>query len=108
VAALGNHKGCPYKGIMQKKRQEKVGVVTSNKMQKTVVVTVERQSIEPFYKRVVRHSRTFLAHDEKSQCRPGDRVRIQETRPLSRQKRWRVVEILHKAVQVAPLPEATV
>jgi len=93
---------------MQKQRHEKVGVVTSNKMQKTVVVTVEWQTIHPFYKRVVRHSRSFLAHDEKNECRPGDRVRIQETRPLSRQKRWRVVEVMHKAVQVAPLPEATV
>jgi small subunit ribosomal protein S17 len=93
---------------MQKKRQEKVGLVTGNKMQKTVVVTVERQIIQPFYKRVVRHSKRFLAHDEKNECRPGDRVRIQETRPLSRRKRWRVVEIVTKAVEVAPLPEATV
>ena len=93
---------------MQKRRQEKVGIVTSNKMQKTVVVTVERQIIHPFYKRVVRHSKRFLAHDEKNECRPGDRVRIQETRPRSRSKRWRVVEIVNKAVEVAPLPEGTV
>jgi len=93
---------------MQKQRQEKTGTVTSTKMQKTVVVTVERQIIHPFYKRVVRHSKRFLAHDEKNQCRPGDTVRIQETRPLSRNKRWRVVEILHKAVEVAPLPEGTI
>ena len=82
-------------------------MVTSNKMQKTVVVTVERQVTHPFYKRVVRHSKRFLAHDEKNECRPGDTVRIQETRPLSRNKRWRVVEIVNKAVGVAPLPEAT-
>ena len=93
---------------MQKRRQEKVGIVTSNKMQKTVVVTVERQIIHPLYKRVVRHSKRFLAHDEKNECRPGDTVRIQETRPLSRSKRWRVVEIVNKAVGVAPLPEGTV
>jgi small subunit ribosomal protein S17 len=93
---------------MQKRRKEKVGMVTSNKMQKTVVVTVERQTIHPFYKRVVRHSKRFLAHDEKNECRPGDRVRIQETRPLSRRKRWRVVGIVNKAVGVAPLPEGTV
>ena len=93
---------------MQKKRQEKVGIVTSNKMQKTVVVTVERQIIHPFYKRVVRQSKRFLAHDEKNKCRPGDRVRIQETRPLSRRKRWRVVEIVNKAVEVVPLPEEVV
>ena len=83
-------------------------MVTSNKMQKTVVVTVERQIIHPFYKRVVRHSKRFLAHDEKNECRPGDTVRIQETRPLSRRKRWRVVGIVNKAVGVAPLPEGTV
>jgi len=93
---------------MQKRRQEKVGIVTSNKMQKTVVVTVERQTIHPFYKRVVRHSKRFLAHDEKNECRPGDTVRIQQTRPCSRRKRWRVVEIVNKAVEVAPLPEGTV
>jgi small subunit ribosomal protein S17 len=93
---------------MEKKRQEKVGIVTSNKMQKTVVVTVERQIIHPFYKRVVRHSKRFLAHDEKNECRPGDTVRIEATRPLSRKKRWRVVEIVSKAVEVAPLPEGTV
>ena len=93
---------------MQKKRQEKVGIVTSNKMQKTVVVTVERQIIHPFYRRVVRHSKRFLAHDEKNECRPGDTVRIQETRPYSRRKRWRVVEIVTKAVEVAPLPEGAV
>jgi small subunit ribosomal protein S17 len=93
---------------MQKRRKEKVGIVTSNKMQKTVLVTVERQNIHPLYKRVVRHSKRFLAHDEKNECRPGDTVRIQETRPLSRRKRWRVVGIVNKAVGVAPLPEGTV
>jgi small subunit ribosomal protein S17 len=93
---------------MQKRRKEKLGIVTSSKMQKTVVVTVERQVIHPLYKRVVRHSKRFLAHDEKNECRPGDTVRIQETRPLSRRKRWRVVGIVNKAVGVAPLPEGTV
>ena len=93
---------------MQKRRQEKVGIVTSNKMQKTVVVTVERQIIHPLYKRVVRHSKRFLAHDEKNECRPGDTVRIQETRPLSRRKHWRVVGIVTKAVGVAPPPEGAV
>ena len=82
--------------------------MTSNKMQKTVVVTIERQIIHPFYKRVVRHSKRFLAHDEKNECRPGDTVRIQETRPYSRRKRWRVVGIVNKAVEVAPLPEGTI
>jgi small subunit ribosomal protein S17 len=90
---------------MEKRRQEKVGMVSSNKMQKTVVVTVERQVIHPFYKRVVRRSNKFLAHDEKNECQVGDTVRIEETRPLSRRKRWRVVEIVRKAVQVAPVAE---
>ena len=90
------------------KRQEKLGVVTSNKMQKTVVITVERQITHPLYKRVVRRSKNFLAHDEKNECRPGDWVRIQETRPLSSRKRWRVVEIVSKATVVAPVPEVEV
>jgi small subunit ribosomal protein S17 len=77
-------------------------------MQKTVVVTVERQVIHPLYKRVVRRSKRFLAHDEKNECRVGDTVRIQETRPLSRRKRWRVAEILTKAALVAPVPEVDV
>jgi small subunit ribosomal protein S17 len=86
-------------------RQEKVGIVTSNKMQKTVVVTVTRQTTHPLYKRVVRRSKNFMAHDEKGDCRVGDTVRIEETRPLSRRKRWRVVEVISRAAQVAPVPE---
>jgi small subunit ribosomal protein S17 len=92
----------------QGKRQEKVGVVTSNKMQKTVVITVARQINHPLYKRVVRRSKNFLAHDEKNECRLGDTVRIEETRPLSSRKRWRVVEIIAKASMVAPVPEVEV
>ena len=86
---------------MESKRQKKIGVVTSNKMRKTVVVTVERQVMHPLYRRVVRRSKNFLAHDEKGECRLGDTVRIEETRPLSRLKRWRVVEIVAKATQFA-------
>jgi len=93
---------------MESKRQEKVGIVTSNKMQKTVVVTVERQIMHPMYKRVVRRSKNFLAHDGKSECRVGDTVRIEETRPLSRSKRWRVVQIVAKATQFAAEPESAV
>lgn len=93
---------------METSRQEKVGIVTSNKMQKTVVVTVERRVIHPLYKRVVRSSRKFLAHDEKNECHVGDTVRIRETRPLSRQKRWRVIQVIAKAAQVAPVPEGSV
>lgn len=88
------------------RRQEKVGIVSSNKMQKSVVVTVERQTKHPLYKRVVRKSARFLAHDEKNECHVGDTVRIQETRPLSRRKRWRVIKIIAKSAQVAPVPES--
>ncbi|MGH9448478.1 MAG: 30S ribosomal protein S17 [Terriglobia bacterium] len=90
---------------MTKRRQEKIGVVTSNKMQKTVVVTVNRQIIHPLYKRVVRRSGKFLAHDEKSECRVGDWVRIQQTRPLSARKRWRVIKVLNRAVVAETVPE---
>lgn len=93
---------------METSRQEKVGIVTSNKMQKTVVVTVERRVIHPLYKRVVRRSRKFLAHDEKNECHVGDTVRIRETRPLSRQKRWRVIQVIAQAAQGAPVPEGSV
>ena len=87
---------------MEKRRQEKVGIVSSNKMQKTVVVTVERQITHPLYKRVVRRSAKFLAHNEKNQCKIGDTVRIEETRPISARKRWRVVDIITRGSGVAP------
>jgi small subunit ribosomal protein S17 len=90
---------------MNRRRQEKIGVVTSNKMQKTVVVTVDRQIIHPLYKRVVRKSHKFLAHDEKGECRVGDWVRIQETRPLSAKKRWRVTQVMSRATAEASVPE---
>ncbi|MBI4166391.1 MAG: 30S ribosomal protein S17 [Acidobacteria bacterium] len=90
---------------MANQRQEKVGIVSSNKMQKTVVVTVVRQVSHPLYKRVVRYSKNFMVHDEKNQCQVGDTVRIVETRPLSARKRWRVAEIVAKATQAAALPE---
>lgn len=88
-----------------RRRQEKVGIVTGNKMQRTVVVTVERQIIHPLYKRVVRRSRKFMAHDEEGQCQMGDTVRIQETRPLSARKRWRVSEIISRASLATSGPE---
>ena len=78
------------------RRQEKVGLVTSNKMTKTVVVRVERQVRHPKYKRYIRKRKKFMAHDELG-ANLGDIVRIVETRPLSARKRWRVVEIVQKA-----------
>lgn len=78
-------------------RKEKVGIVVSDKMQKTVVVLVERTIKHPLYKKILRRSKTFKAHDEGDRCKLGDKVRIEETRPLSKDKNWRVVEILETA-----------
>ena len=74
--------------------KERVGLVVSDKMQKTVVVAVENRSPHPKYGKIVVRTRRYKAHDEENQCRVGDRVRILETRPLSRTKRWVVAEIL--------------
>jgi len=75
-------------------RKVREGIVVSDKMQKTVVVAVEANLRHPIYKKTIRRMRRYLAHDEADDCRRGDRVRIVETRPLSRHKRWRVVEVL--------------
>src|SRR5689334_6461079 len=80
------------------RRNEKVGVVASDKMQKTVVVRVDRLVKHPKYHRYVRRTSKFMAHDEFG-AKVGDKVRITETRPMSAQKRWRVVEILSRAVE---------
>ena len=80
--------------MMQGKRRTKTGRVVSDKMDKTVVVSVERLRRHPIYKRVVRLSSKFKAHDEDNSARVGDTVRIEESRPLSREKRWSVVEIV--------------
>lgn len=77
-------------------RQQKVGRVVSAKMNKTIVVEVVRQVTHPFYKRTVKKYRKFYAHDESRQAREGDVVRIEETRPLSRLKRWRLLEVLRR------------
>lgn len=80
-----------------KGRTTKIGVVVSNKMQKTVVVAVERVVMQAMYQKYVRHTSKFLAHCEKNDCNVGDRVVIEETRPMSRRKRWNVREILSRA-----------
>ena len=79
---------------MQGKRRTKVGRVVSDKMDKTVVVSVERLRRHPIYKRVVRLSSKFKAHDQENTARVGDTVRIEESKPLSREKRWTVVEVV--------------
>lgn len=74
--------------------KERVGLVVSDKMTKTVVVAVENRTAHPKYGKIVVRTKRYKAHDEENQCKEGDRVRIQETRPLSRTKRWKVAEIL--------------
>ena len=81
-------------------RKSRIGVVVSNKMTKTVVVRVERRVADSKYGRIVTKKQNFKAHDETQGCQPGDRVRIVETRPLSKDKRWRVVETIEKAAEV--------
>jgi len=78
-------------------RKVKTGKVISNKMQKTITVQVERKVKHPVYGKYVKRSKKFLAHDEKNDCGVGDKVKITETRPLSKKKRWRLVEIIDKA-----------
>jgi small subunit ribosomal protein S17 len=78
------------------RRKVREGIVVSDKMQKTVVVAVESLVTHPLYGRRLRRTKRYKAHDEDNQCRVGDRVRIVETRPLSKEKRWRVVEILER------------
>ncbi len=81
-----------------KQRSTKVGVVTSNRMEKSVVVRVDRILLHPRYRKYVRRSSKFMAHDERNQCNIGDTVEIVETRPLSVRKRWRVRKIVRSAL----------
>jgi small subunit ribosomal protein S17 len=78
-------------------RKTRIGVVTSNRMDKTVTVSVERRVKHPIYGKFVKKTTKFHAHDEKNECTIGDTVRIMETRPLSKTKRWRLVEVVEKA-----------
>lgn len=79
-----------------KRRREQVGVVISNKMQRTVVVSVDRLVRHPLYNKVLRRWTKLKAHDEQNTCQVGDRVKLIETRPISKQKHWRVVQILER------------
>ncbi len=79
---------------IQGRKTTKVGVVTGNKMKKTVTVLVERQVKHPLYKKIIKRRKKFLVHDEYEKCKIGDVVKIVETRPLSKRKRWRVKEII--------------
>jgi|TARA_X000000950_G_C13545721_1_gene509431 small subunit ribosomal protein S17 len=82
---------------MRNLRKERVGVVTSSKMEKSIVVKVERKVKHPMYGKFMKKSTKFVAHDEKNDCNEGDTVRIMETRPLSKRKNWRLVEIVERA-----------
>lgn len=85
---------------LQKPRTQKVGKVVSDKMEKTVVVSVDYVRRHPLYNKRITRTSKFLAHDESNLCKPGDIVRIEETRPLSKRKRWIVREIVERAVRI--------
>ena len=83
------------------KRKQRVGEVVSNKMTKTIVVRVERRFPHAQYKKIVTSYKKFYAHDEKTEAKIGDTVRIEETRPLSKLKRWKLIEVVERAVETA-------
>lgn len=83
--------------VKRNNRKERIGVVVSNKMQKSIIVAVKRKVKHPIYGKFVNKTTKFYAHDENNVCEVGDLVRIMETRPLSKMKRWRLVEIIEKA-----------
>ena len=78
-------------------RKTRVGIVSSNKMDKTIVVSILDSVKHPLYKKVIKRTVKFKAHDENNECNIGDKVKVMETRPLSKDKRWRLVEIIEKA-----------
>lgn len=83
--------------VVRNLRKERIGVVVSNKMEKSIVVAVKRKVKHPIYGKFVNKTTKFVAHDEENTCGEGDTVRIMETRPLSKSKRWRLVEIIERA-----------
>jgi small subunit ribosomal protein S17 len=89
--------------VVRSNRKERVGEVIANKMAKTIIVRVERRFPHPKFKKVITGYKKFYAHDEKSEAKVGDRVRIQETRPLSKTKRWRLVEIVERGAEITPV-----
>jgi len=93
----------PAAALSRAQRKERVGEVISDRMDKTIVVRVERRFRHPRFRKVVTAYSKFYAHDEKNEAKVGDRVRISETRPVSRLKRWRLVEVVERAVESSPL-----
>jgi small subunit ribosomal protein S17 len=96
------------KTLAASRRKTQIGYVVSTKMNKTIVVEVSRQKAHPMYRRVVAHTKKFYAHDEQNTAHTGDVVKIEETRPLSKLKRWRLVEVLRRAALVGPEAAAPV
>jgi small subunit ribosomal protein S17 len=78
-------------------RKQRIGIVTSNKMEKSIVISVERRVKHPMYGKFIKKTKKFMAHDEQNTCKIGDIVRIMETRPLSKNKCWRLVDIIERA-----------
>jgi len=91
--------------VKKSRHQQKVGTVVSNKMDKTIVVTVESLKKHRIYKRTYKQTKRFHVHDEENICQVGDVVRIEETRPLSKMKHWRLVEILKRGSGIVPVEE---
>jgi small subunit ribosomal protein S17 len=87
------------------RRKVREGLVVSDKMDKTVVVAVETRKVHPLYKKAIRGIKKYKAHDENNACKIGDKVKIVETRPLSKEKRWWVIEIISKGESVEPRPK---
>ena len=86
------------------RRKIREGLVVSSKMDKTVVVAVEAKKVNPLYKKAVKVTKRYKAHDEKNDCKIGDKVKIIETRPMSREKKWRVIEVISKREVAATKP----
>jgi small subunit ribosomal protein S17 len=97
AASPSSQTATPAAGGGRRPRKEKQGIVVSDKMQKTIIIKVERRLKHPIYGKFIKKSTKFAVHDETNDARVGDRVRIAETRPLSKTKRWRLVEILERA-----------
>jgi len=91
--------------MAEKNRKVRVGRVVSDKMEQTVVVSVRSTKTHPIYKKMIRRTTNFMAHDEHGEAHIGDTVRIVESRPMSKTKHWRVVEVLERKVQAAPVSE---
>lgn len=89
--------------MAKSERPARIGRVASNKMQKTVVVEVETRKLHPIYRRMIRRTTRVKAHDEANACEVGDLVRLEETRPISKEKHWRVAEILERARVAGPV-----